>query len=195
MRLNTSHTHLVLAKVKEELIGGALIEFLGCENQICFGVIWYLVVSPNKRKKGVGTFLVEKSINILKRDAIVLGYPYLYGVFDEVNTASKMTAEQIVIDRRDSMDPTLREQFWENRGFHVIGFNYVQPPCEKGMEPCFYLNLRCLPLDPNWVESKSIPSAIMKTILYKFLKNGIDIPQPEKDLLSIQMLNEIGSNS
>ncbi|HLC61050.1 MAG TPA: hypothetical protein VJJ52_06500 [Candidatus Nanoarchaeia archaeon] len=195
MRKNKSHTHLVLVKLKEKVCGGCLCEFLGCENNICFGVVWYLTITNDRRRKGVGTFLLNKSINILKRDATVLGYPYLSSVFEEVNTSSKMTSAQIEIDKRDSMDPEERERFWENRGFHVVGFNYVQPPCEEGMEPCFYLNLRCLPLDPEWVESKSIPPSIMKTILYKFLKNGIDIPQPEKDPLSIQMLNEIGSKA
>lgn len=195
MKNNRSRTHLVLAKVKEEIKGGALIELLGCENNICFGVIWYLVVNLKARKVKIGQNLINKSINILYRDALALGYKELTGVFCEVNAVERMSAKEIEIDRKDSMDPAEREKFWENRGFPIVGFNYVQPPCQPGMDPCLYLHLRVHPLNPQWIASKSIPSTVMWTILYKLLKNGIDIPKPEKDPLSIKMLAEIKSKA
>jgi hypothetical protein len=142
-----------------------------------------------RQKKGVGTFLIRKSIAVLEKDARVTGYKHFYGVFDEVNAVSKMSAEEIAIDKRDSMDPVEREKFWEKRGFRVLGFNYIQPPCVAGMQPCEYLHLRMLPLSPKVMGG--IPSDLMSIILYNFLKEGIVIPRPEKEPVSRLMLEEV----
>jgi GNAT superfamily N-acetyltransferase len=171
------HTHLLIAKLKEKVIAGTIIDFIGCENNICFGVIWFIVVAKENRTRGVGTFVVNKSINILQRDALVLGYPYLYGVFDEVNNVAKMTEEQIKIDRANSMDPEERENFWEKRGFHIVDTDYSQPPPARGLKPVDYVSLRVHPLHSEWIKDKSIPSNVLVTILFNlflYLGEGLN---------------------
>jgi len=106
--------------------GGAAAEYYKVNN--C-GLITYLVVHKSGRGSGLARVLVEKSVEILDKNARHRGK--LAGcntVFLETNAAEKVTMQQ------DVMDPRMRHTIYHKIGFRMLDFAYIMPPLGPGQE-------------------------------------------------------------
>jgi hypothetical protein len=118
------------------VLGGLLFEYY---RQSRCGLLAYLVVSPESRRKGIGQKLVEQSLALLTEDAQGEGGPLL-AVFAEVEDP------RVVPRGAGPLDPADRMRFFRSLGARWIDIPYVQPELTEGGERCRSLILLALPL-------------------------------------------------
>ncbi|MFH1786113.1 MAG: GNAT family N-acetyltransferase [archaeon] len=185
--------HVLVAMHQKRVVGGVVFDFMGCDEDICFGTVWWTVVRPEYRCHGIGTKLTENAIKVLKKDAKTLGYENFDGLIGEINNPEKMTHEEL---KCDTMDAHERISFWRHRGYRLIkGFDYVQLTSdpESYVEYC---DLYVIPLTGGeWVEGKirardllSIVSHI--AVLGSGLENLLDTEPFMKMVRSIRKQEE-----
>ena len=157
-------TYCTLALDEEENIIGGLVAdwYSGCESL----EIIYIAISPSKRRDGIGTHLLDYSIDKI-RESIVEESNTIKRIFIEVDIpdlpkVSTFSSENV-------MDSTERISVWEKWGARRIPINYIQPSLSMNKDPVGHMMLMCLPItrtDPN----ETIPSQDLKDFLQSFYK-------------------------
>jgi hypothetical protein len=89
--------------------------------------------------------------------------------FCEQNSPELMTLEEYLIDNvHAKIDQCDRLQWWTNRGYQKLGFEYIQPALREDTEPCYILTLNVKAGDCS-----VMPGNVVLTHLHRFFKTSI----------------------
>ena len=169
---NASVTHLLVAApdpVGSELAGGLLFEsFCGCS---C-GLLGYLAVNPNWRRKGVARLLVETSRGILREDARRDG-ERLQAVFAEVEDPDFRA-------QSESIPPFERWLTFRKLGAKWIDIPYVQPALKADADRAYHLRLLAF----TEGGATSLEGETIRSFLSEYYRScGIEHPEKDPDIM------------
>jgi GNAT superfamily N-acetyltransferase len=123
------------------------------------GLISYIAVDPDQRRRHLGRDLIAHAVETLQRDAAASGAP-LEAVFAEIHDPKK------VPPAADSMDAAERVSFFAKLHARKVPIRYVQPELEEGAGPGLSLDLIALPLDGAAVQS--LQASTVRTFLQEY---------------------------
>ena len=87
----------------------------------------------------------------------------------EQNNPARMTHDEILADARAALiHPYARMNWWRQRGFRRLDFNYMQPPLSPDHAPCTYLDYYARPSNASTEELSCIPSDVLTEHLRRF---------------------------
>ena len=118
--------HVIVALDDDTPIGGVITDYLYEPNA---GVIEYLVILPEHRRKGLGRRLLEQAERLLHADAEQRRGRVLDWVIAEISDPYQ--APQLTND----FDPFARVRIWHNFGYRLLDFPYVQPALATDKRP------------------------------------------------------------
>lgn len=150
--------HCLIVTVGGRVAGGSLFSYCRAANT---GFSEYIVVAPEFRGRGVARIIVDRRLVILDRDARAAGRPQADALFIEVANPRKMPPDLARGDAERAMDPSGRRAFMRHVGFFRCDFDYVQPPLDAGKAPVTYLDLCCLPRNPDWAARGAVPGDVV----------------------------------
>jgi len=151
------------------VIGGLMFEYY--QSSRC-GLLTYLVVELERRRRGIGRELVDRATATLHEIA-ASNEAVMEGVFAETEDPSK------VIRAAGQIDPFDRLRVFSSLGARWVDIPYIQPALAPGGVPCRHLLLVALPLHPG----QTLPYHIRGASLLSFLADvyaclGVE---PERD--------------
>jgi len=173
--------HILLALEKgtngattDTILGGCACEYYPQSN--C-GLLTYIAVDPNQRKRGISNHIVSQVLTTLGGDAVKRGKSGLSALFLETNDATKVSAE------KDVMDPLVRHKILQRLGFSILEFTYVQPALSEGQQKCTDL---LLAVHRSFVKDK-FDSAVILAFMREFfiVLMGEEILATDVDYLAI----------
>jgi len=126
----------VRAQERRILYGFLILEFF--RTSAC-GLLTYLAVDQNARRRGVARLLLAKAIGQLKADARAQGTE-LRAVFAEVNDPA------LVSESEGAITPAERVRIFERLGARQVPVRYVQPQLKPGRGRSDTLLLIALPI-------------------------------------------------
>jgi GNAT superfamily N-acetyltransferase len=146
--------------------------------------IIYLFVHPSFRKLGVGKILLDLLYS--RAEGFSQSKNVIY--FCEQNNPELMDKSSYSKDKIGSeIDPKERLKWWENRGYHVLDFRYVQPSLEKGKKPCKWLTLNVRSEDRSCIPSEIIIEHLKRFFEISIFK-GKDATNDETFAMQIEEL-------
>lgn len=119
---NNNYHVIVMVDEDDNPIGGSISDYLNKPNA---GVIEYIVIKPEYRRKGCGRRLLELTERALHDDADRSQKQPLYWIAAEVDDpfATKRPSHAI--------DPFEVARIWHKWGYRVLDFPYIQPSLDK----------------------------------------------------------------
>lgn len=159
--------HLLVAvdEPGRNLLGGIAFEYY---RDSCCGLLTYLVVAPDWRRRGLGRQLVQGALARLQQEAQAHGTS-LRGVFAEAEDPDRVGPDG------NSMAPSERLRALLRLGARRIDVPYVQPALEGGDGRCRHLLL--LVFHPR---SGAVPGAVVHGFLHEFYR-ALGITDPASD--------------
>jgi ribosomal protein S18 acetylase RimI-like enzyme len=178
---NNYHILLMVNKENQEVLAGSVFDYL--EEPNC-GVIEFIAVRKEHRRKGYGERMVKEIVGLLRSDAAKTPHRALDWMICEVNNplATDMSLE--------TMDPSQRLRFWEKLHFRILKFHYYQPALSEDKEPVGNLHLLGTVFNPNW-DPLSVSSAMLAKAVSEYARLAMRIPIPERHPVVKRMLDEI----
>lgn len=177
LRRGTPFTHLVVAAPGEaspgEVWGGLLSEYY--PGSAC-GLLAYLVVSPERRRRGIARRLLGETRRLLVGDA-ARGGAILRAVFAEAENPALVPAAA------SAMPPAERLLLFDHLGMCWVDLPYVQPALSGGGERSRHLLLLVA------VPGGSLDGAVVREFLHEFYCSlGIADPLIDSDFLRMSAL-------
>lgn len=131
----------------------------------------FLMVRENMRGLGIGGRLiseVEKAIGAFAQRHCGLPQPRAF-ITCEQNNPARMSQDEILADARAALiHPYMRMNWWRQRGFRRLDFNYMQPPLSPEHAPCAYLDYYARPSNATPETITSIPADVLTEHLRRF---------------------------
>jgi GNAT superfamily N-acetyltransferase len=158
--------HIVLGFDGEAAVAGAFADYLDEPNS---GVIEFLVVRPALRGGGLGRQLLDETERHLAVDAHALGRAGLDLIAAEMNDPYKKNA--------DSMDAFHRAATWDQWGYGLLDFPYVQPPLSADKARVDGLVLIAKACRSEF--ARALPTVKVKAILRGYMRWAMRIDTPE----------------
>lgn len=159
--------HLLVAvdEPGRNLLGGIAFEYY---RDSCCGLLTYLVVAPNWRRRGLARQLVQGALARLQREAQAHGAS-LRGVFAEAEDPDRIGPDG------NALAPGERLAALARLGARRIDVPYVQPALEGGAGPCRHLFL--MVFHPP---CGAVPGPVVHGFLHEFYR-ALGIADPASD--------------
>jgi GNAT superfamily N-acetyltransferase len=138
--------HIVLAIEDDRPIAGAITDYFVASRS---GVVEFIVVAPDQRDRGLGSYLLRDAEERLHADAARRGVELGF-VVAEINDPFRPG------DTPDNVDPFERARWWGRRGYHRLDFPYVQPALSSEQAPVDNLMLCAKPTEQGHSPSLSV---------------------------------------
>jgi GNAT superfamily N-acetyltransferase len=133
--------------------------------------IHFLMVREDMRGLGIGSYLiseVEKAIAAFAQRHCGLDRPRAFMTCEQ-NNPVRMTRDEILADARAALiHPYTRMNWWRQRGFRRLDFEYMQPPLSPEHTPCTYLDYYARPSNATPETISSVPSDVLMEHLRRF---------------------------
>jgi hypothetical protein len=118
--------HVTAAMDGEAVVGGAMFTFLG---RTSVGLLSYIFTGSERRGNGIGTWLYDRVVSVLRADATRRNRS-LRGLVSEVER------EDLAALPSEREERIRRLRFFTRVGARILaGVNYLQPPLHSGEEP------------------------------------------------------------
>jgi GNAT superfamily N-acetyltransferase len=157
-------------KEQRQIAGGILFHYLPTSGS---GLIDYVVVSPNRKRRGVGRWLMDRAKAGL--ETVAKGRDReLVAVFMEVNDPRRVS------EAEDSMNPWARIRFFQEWGAKVVDVPYVQPELLPGQGRARdMVLLAALPrqTDPLFISAR----AVLEFVYEEYRAYGVSNPEKDPD--------------
>ena len=131
----------------------------------------FLMVREDMRGLGIGGHLigeVEKAISAFTQVNCGIARPRAFMTCEQNNPA-RMTRDEILADARAALiHPYQRMDWWRQRGFRRLDFEYMQPPLSPDHAPCTYLDYYARPSNATPETIISLPSDVLIEHLRRF---------------------------
>lgn len=167
--------HLLVAVDGQEghLLGGIAFEYY--RDSRC-GLLTYLVVAPDGRRRGLGRQLVRGALQRLQQEARAHGAE-LRGVFAEAEDPDRVGASDDA-----AMPPRERLTALAHLGARRIDIPYVQPALEGGDGPCRHLLLLAF-----YPPTGPIAGSVVRDFLHEFYRAlGVAEPATDADFCAME---------
>ncbi len=148
-------------------VAGSFADYLDEPNS---GVIEFLVVTPALRGAGFGRQLLGETEKRLASDALLLGKDGLDVIVAEMNDPYKQN--------KDSMDAFLRAAIWDQWGYGLLDFPYIQPALSADKARVDGLLLIAKPCRSDF--RRALPTAKLKAILRGYMRWAMRIEAPDE---------------
>ena len=135
---------------KQKFCGGIVFDYYKDINCI---LIEYISTLNEFRGKGIASNLIDRICKKYKADYIII----------------EVENPQII----DTDEAKNRFLFWQNRGFKLVDFKYIQPPLDNTKNKVEHMNIMC----KNCTDSvtKTIPANILMTALKYYFMYSMNI--------------------
>jgi ribosomal protein S18 acetylase RimI-like enzyme len=164
----TNNYHVRVLMDGGRIAAGSVSDYLAGPNT---GVIEFLVVAPDARRRGLGRRMLDDLEAALGADARAAGSKDLRAVVAEMNDPFRGAL------RSDSMDPFARLRIWSDWGFQKLDFPYVQPALSAEQRPVTSMLLAWKPVAPA---GSAVPAATVKQVVHEYLRWAMRIEHPER---------------
>lgn len=148
-------------------LAGLVCDYL---HQAEMGVLEFLAVAPEARRRGHGRRLLEHAKAALRDDAARSGGA-CRGIAAEVEDPARLGRSS------GDMEPTGRLRVWQGWGYRNLDFPYVQPRLSPGGEPVRHLFLT---LEPLPVPRRYEPAHKVARLLHEYMRWAMDIRCPDR---------------
>lgn len=150
--------HILLLKKDNKIIGGLLMDFVGCglDKELSIGILWFYLVPKEHEKRGF-PILMDFAEKILENDRNILGYKLFGGVFFEME--EKMY--NIVFKRKAKFLGKIPA---------MVDIKYIQPKLTRNTKPLEDYRLFFYPMKKEW--EKAIPVLDFAKMFRNFIIAG-----------------------
>ena len=132
--------------------GGIIFDYL---SKINVGLIEYIAVSKEYRKKGIATKILNYMVYILNKESKKKNIKRIEFICGEV--------EKILKDKQD------KHYFWDKYGFKKLDFKYIQPALDENKKDVEIMTFGIMTKIPGVeFDKKTINSSLLKEILYEY---------------------------
>lgn len=150
--------HILMLVDGDRPVAVSIFDYLAASN--C-GAIEYILVAEDQRGKGLGWKIHERSVELMRHDALKCGQPELNGIMLEVNDPFKVGAEM------DIVDPFERVLMWQRWGYRRLRFPYQQPALSAEQSAIDYLLIGVKVAAANL--AAGFPPELAKTLVVDYL--------------------------
>ena len=167
--------HISLVKNDNaKIVGGAIYNYYPeCKS----GVIEFLAVKKDLQSNGIGTLIYHHVLKVLQNDANQTGRNKLEYIFCEIDSPEYST---------DSIKKYL--YFWDKQNYKHLDFTYIQPALSENQNPVSGL---WLTVSPQNSVMATVPSKLIKHVIYNYMKYAMKITNPEENKYFCQMRDEL----
>ncbi|HZJ65610.1 MAG TPA: GNAT family N-acetyltransferase [Kofleriaceae bacterium] len=165
--------HILLYLDGDAPVAGAIIDYLAEPNA---GIIEFLVVSPARRRTGLGRQTLHWLERIIDEDSRRAGFDGYSHLLAEMNDPFKLSGEG---GSPDSMDAFQRAAVWHRWGFSKLRFPYVQPSLSPDQQPVGNLLLLCKPGPRS--DAHAIASTTLRDAVYGYARWAMRIEDPARN--------------
>ena len=132
--------------------GGIIFDYL---SKINVGLIEYIAVSKEYRKKGIATKILNYMVYILNKESKKKKLKRIKFICGEVE--------------KDFGKKQEKHYFWDKYGFKKLDFKYIQPALDENKKNVEIMTFGIMTKIPNAeFEKKTISSSLLKEILYEY---------------------------
>ena len=156
---------ILLAVEGETPIAGVIGDYLEAPD---VAVVEFLVVSSERRGRGLGRTLLVAFEDAMKASARKTGRP-LFAVVAEMNDPYRWTPHP------DSLDPFTRAAIWHSWGFGRVDFPYLQAALSAGQSPVTTLMLIAK------LSGETIDPRTVKLIVHEYMRWAMRIDEPGRN--------------
>ena len=156
---------ILLVLEGETPIAGVIGDYLEAPD---VAVVEFLVVSSERRGRGLGRTLLAAFEDAMKASARKTGRP-LFAVVAEMNDPYRWTPHA------DSLDPFTRAAIWHSWGFGRVDFPYVQAALSAGQSPVTTLMLIAK------LSGETIDPRTVKLIVHEYMRWAMRIDEPGRN--------------
>jgi GNAT superfamily N-acetyltransferase len=156
--------HVALLLEDGEPIGGVIADYLATPDT---GVLEFLVVDRARRRRGIGSRLLEWIEANLADDAVRAG-GRLRGFVAELN-------DPFTCPVPDSLDPFERLEIWGAWGYARLDFPYVQPALSADQNPVRHLLLALKWRGPR---PAAVDPGFVRGVVHEYIRWAMRIPEP-----------------
>jgi GNAT superfamily N-acetyltransferase len=181
---NNYHVVVLLDKAAR-CVAGSIFEYLAGPNA---GVIEFLVVHPEQRGRGLGTYIHEVTEAMIAADARERTGRGPVCIVAEINDPCQSSMVE------DSIDPFVRALIWSGWGYQRLDFPYVQPALSAHQQPVRHLVLAIKAVQAEY--RRRVPAPLVAHILREYMRWAMRIENPDQvpEYLEMQAaLNRFGT--
>lgn len=166
--------HILIIHDDINIMGGIIFDYFSNSNS---GVIEFICIEENFKRKGLATILYNKAINMINEDARKISYTNVDFIFCEIDDVNNQTTDPSFI------------HFWKNKGFKKLEFKYIQPSLSVEKTDVDNLNLTVKILFKGKVSY--IHKLDILNFLFDYATFGMNIINPEKNSAIAKMIKNI----
>lgn len=168
--------HILLLVDGDRPVAASIFDYLAASN--C-GAIEYILAAEDQRGKGLGWKIHERSVALMREDALKSGQEELNGIMLEINDPFQVSSEM------DIVDPFDRVLMWQRWGYRRLRFPYQQPALSAEQSAIDYLVLGVKVVAPAL--AAGFPPQLAKTLVVDYLVWANRLTELEQDTFYLAM--------